>query len=1009
MKTSLSLKQSWMALILFAVIVPVTLVIIWYSQQIYTNQLDSALTIERQANESLRNQIESETKRFKTLLKNKGDPLSFLVDKTDNPDALSDINTLLGLIVEREQAIDGVIILSKQAEVIAAVDPGIGAIGDRLLSAEELQSVAMHWGFDEPYEYPEVVIPSLGRTYISSPRHHEDFIAFTIATPIGNPAKAVLIAEINADNLWPADVYKEHGIGEEKTRDYILDRRGSLITKIDNSDNKPGDLMTHLAITRTALIDGEWPVGASYIGVMNQPVFGTKTPIPSLNWTLISEVSVSSITQPIWDSLLKVILFALLGMVAFVWFVLYLANKTIKPIQHASDAIDYVAKGDYQYVLEPSGIRELDTMTAGFNNMAKARQSAENLLREREQDLAITLNSIGDAVITTDAEGNVTRMNPVAEQLTGWPLQEAKGQPLKTIFPIVNASTRETIANPVEKVIATGETVYLSNHTTLISRDHTEYQIADSAAPIRNGDDKVQGMVLVFNDVTEQYQLRQTAAKSKRDLQAIMDNSPAVIYVKDTEGRFTFLNQQFEKVFHRKHEDIIGKTLHDISPKDIADEMQHNDRAALEAGHALESEERAPHGDGFRNYLSVKFPLYDDDDKVYAVCSISTDITERKQQEEQLRRIQKMDALGKLTGGIAHDYNNMLGIVIGFSDLLKAELTDQPNLTDYVDEIRHAGERGVKLTQKLLAFSRHKQSFAQRVDINRLLQDEQHMLEKTLTVSIKVTMNLADELWPVWLDIDDLEDAILNISINAMHAMEGSGQLTFNTENKHIDAQNAGLLQLNAGDYVLLSIIDTGGGMDEATRQKIFDPFYSTKGEKGTGLGLSQVYGFAERSGGAIKVYSEPGQGSRFTLYFPRYTHDTEDQQIEIDGDADFRGHETILVVDDEPALLTLTVEILKQQGYKAIPATSAKEALEILENESIDLVLSDVIMPEMDGYQLAEIVQQIYPNVKIQLASGFSDDRHKNMVDDTLHQQMIHKPYNAQTLRQKIRELLDM
>jgi len=289
----------------------------------------------------------------------------------------------------------------------------------------------------------------------------------------------------------------------------------------------------------------------------------------------------------------------------------------------------------------PGNQDELDILNTALSNMQRNLAQATQHLQKREQDLAITLNSIGDAVIATDAEGNITRMNPVAIQLTGWSLEEASGQPLSTIFVIIDASTREPIENPVEKVITTGKVIYLSNHTTLIARDGSEYQIADSAAPIRDEDDNIQGMVLVFNDITERYQLREAAAKSRRDLQAIMDHSPTVIYVKDKEGRFTFSNQQFEKLFHIQQEDIIGKTLHDIFPKDIADEMKRNDKAVLEAGHALESEEIVLQDDGLHTYFSIKFPLLNDKGEVYAVCGISTDITERKQAEEELLKLSR--------------------------------------------------------------------------------------------------------------------------------------------------------------------------------------------------------------------------------------------------------------------------------------------------------------------------------------------------------------------------------
>ncbi len=650
----------------------------------------------------------------------------------------------------------------------------------------------------------------------------------------------------------------------------------------------------------------------------------------------------------------------------------------------------------------------------GISRDITEQKKTEHALEDERTRLSVTLKSIGDAVITTDAEGYITSMNPIAEQLTDWSSEDARGRSVKTVFSIFDASTRKPIANPVEKVMTTGEIIYLSNHTMLVAKDGTKYQISDSAAPIRDGDGDIQGMVLVFNDVSEQYNLRESANKSRRDLLAMMNNSPAIIYVKDRDGHFTFINRAFENFLQMKIQDVVGKKTGEIFPKDIADEMVANDRAVLAAGHALRSEETATHDDGLHTYNTVKFPLFDDGGDIYAVCGVSTDITERIESEEalaklqyQLHQTQKMDALGNLTGGIAHDYNNMLGVVLGYADLLKNALSDQPALAKYAHEIIRAGERGAGLTKKLLAFSRKKASREGSLNLNSLLQDEQQMLEKTLTVRVKLVFDLQADLWPIWLDDSDMEDAILNMSINAMHAMEGNGQLTIQTRNQTLKPMDAQALGLTPDDYVSLRITDTGCGMDDATKEKIFEPFFSTKGERGSGLGLSQVYGFVQRSGGVIKVRSEPAKGSCFMLYFPRHHEDTHNESsTEASSDINFTGHERILVVDDELALLNLTCKILEQQGFNVTAAENAEKALAILEHETVDLLITDIIMPEMDGYQLAAMVKEKYPDIKIQLASGFFDDRNMGMVDESLKQNILYKPISAQILLQRIREL---
>ncbi len=654
---------------------------------------------------------------------------------------------------------------------------------------------------------------------------------------------------------------------------------------------------------------------------------------------------------------------------------------------------------------------EVGLLARNFKNLMQRLALSYSCLLEEKEFHQVTLDSIADAVIVTDENGNVMYMNAVAEQLTGWFSYEASGQPLKSIFIIIDAATRQPIDNPVDKVLASGEVVYLSNHTTLIARDKTEFQIADSASPIRDRSNTILGMVLVFNDVTEQYQLREASARSRKDLQAIMDNSPAVIYAKDAQGRYIFVNHKFEELFQKRSDELIGKTNFDVFPAEFAEKYADSDEQIFESGKTLETEELTSLNDEQRSFLSVKFPLRDDDENIYAVCCISTDISERKKQETLLRRSQKMEALGQLTGGIAHDYNNMLGIILGYSELLEKMLSGQPKHVRYAHEIHHAAERGSKLTQKLLSFTRHRARNNTTTNINTLIQEQQQVLEKTLTARIKLTLDLDPTLWSVNIDDGDLEDAILNMSINAMHAMELGGRLTIRTCNTQLAEVDTQTSHLQAGDYVLLTITDTGVGMDEKTRERIFDPFYTTKGQRGTGLGLSQVYGFVQRSEGLIQVYSEAGRGTRFAVYFPRSQQLSSETETSVDEPViNLNGNETVLLVDDEPAITALTEVVLIEHGYQVFIAHDGLQALNVLkkEGQSVDIIISDIIMPDLDGCQLAKEVQRLYPHIKIQMVSGFADDRHHGVIDNELHKNMMYKPCSSQALLIRIRHLLD-
>lgn len=481
------------------------------------------------------------------------------------------------------------------------------------------------------------------------------------------------------------------------------------------------------------------------------------------------------------------------------------------------------------------------------------------------------------------------------------------------------------------------------------------------------------------------------------DMKAIYYVSPAFekIWGKSTQALYINPLIWFESVHPDDREQVIADTPNGID--EVGDVIEFKDfRIVNQSGEIRWINARA-------------YPIYDVNGEMIRVAGIAEDITTEKIMHEQLRRSQKMDALGKLTGGIAHDYNNILGVILGYSELLEEMSEKDSRSIEYIQQIRHAGERGAKLAKKLLAFARQKPSDVDVLDINVVLLEQKNMLEKTLTARIKLVFELSDDLWLTEIDSGDFEDAILNMSINSMHAMPANGQITIQTRNVYLGEMDAHLLSLSEGDYIEVNHIDTGSGMDNVTKDRIFEPFFSTKDDLGTGLGLSQVYGFVERSGGAIKIYSEEGHGSQFKIYLPRYYGEHEDSSKEKDtGSLYLDGSETILLVDDEAALIQLASLMLKERGYHVLCAENGKAALDLLEQESIDLMISDVIMPEIDGYQLARIVNEKYPAIKIQLVSGYSDGRHISMTDDVLSEHLIYKPYRAEILLKRIRELLD-
>lgn len=382
---------------------------------------------------------------------------------------------------------------------------------------------------------------------------------------------------------------------------------------------------------------------------------------------------------------------------------------------------------------------------------------------------------------------------------------------------------------------------------------------------------------------------------------------------------------------------------------------------------------------------------------------------ERINSEEMTRRSQKMDAMGKLTGGIAHDYNNMLGIIMGYTELLANNIGDHPNLKRYIEQIDKASKNGTLLTSKLLSFTRKDTIAADIININQVITDDKPMLEKLLTAGICLKIKLEEEVWSTLVDSNDLENALLNICINSKYAMGEKGTLTIVTENIELSKDIADTMGLVAGEYVHLSVRDSGCGMDKETKARIFDPFFSTKGEAGTGLGLSQVYGFVQRSKGNISVKSKLGKGTEFNLYFPRNENKAlaKETHIQTDTKPSPSKKYSILIVDDEEALAELSAEVLGNAGYKTETAADALEAMEKFKQHNFDVMITDVIMPGMNGYELALKAKSQYPDLKVIITSGYNDKIELDTENNYLFEQRLEKPVSQARLLEGLNEIL--
>ena len=525
--------------------------------------------------------------------------------------------------------------------------------------------------------------------------------------------------------------------------------------------------------------------------------------------------------------------------------------------------------------------------------------------------------------------------------------------------------------------------------------------------------------LVILYDITERKLAEEKLNETVNLLENIVNSTPDLIFVKDKNLKTIFCNEAYARCVGKKRKAMYGLTdiengwdaelVNGNSSKGIRG-FKHDDLDAL-SGLDVHNPNDPVNIDGQVHIFDThKMPLIDEDGNTIGVLGVARDVTQAKQTELQLRQSQKMEAIGKLTGGIAHDFNNMLGVILGYSELAKNIVSHDPRLSNYIQQIYSAGNRAKLLTSKLLAFSRKQISVSKPCSINLVLLRDKAMLEKTLTAKIQFEMDLQKDLWLTLIDEDMFADSILNVCINSMHAMPGGGKLEISTENIYLDDEAVSMLDVAKGDYVKITIKDYGVGIESTVLEKVFEPFFSTKGESGTGLGMSQVYGFVKQSRGGIYILSTVGEGASVAMCFPRYTQsNTADstESVFTNEDVSSCGNETILVVDDEESLRELTEELLSGCGYQVLVAENAKVALEILNEQSVDLLLSDVIMPEMDGYQLATLVREKYPEIKIQMVSGYNDTHFTNEADDKLKKNQINKPFSKDQLFKKIRHLL--
>ncbi len=497
-----------------------------------------------------------------------------------------------------------------------------------------------------------------------------------------------------------------------------------------------------------------------------------------------------------------------------------------------------------------------------------------------------------------------------------------------------------------------------------------------------------------------EYELVVLRDADPRALRAILDNTPAAIFLKDPDGRYLLVNRAFERLHGRPAEDLVGRLDREVLPVDVAERMRVDDLRVMSERHPIELQEEVRHGEQTRTFLSLKFPLIDErDDELYGVGGVATDITHHTRLEARLREAQRLEAVGQLAGGVAHDFNNLLAVIANYAAFVRKELADGSRAAGDVDQIIAASRRASELTRRLLLFSRRQSGTPEVLSLRRVIESVELLLQRTLGDEIDLRVHCDDRLWDVEADRSQLEQVLMSLALNSREAMPDGGVLTIRAENAVLRDPVS-----PSSRAVSLTVTDTGRGMAREVTAHAFEPFFTTKAVSGhgVGLGLATVYGIVTNARGKIELTSEPGQGTTVTVLLPAVRRASDDAP----SPSAPRGRgETVLVVEDADAVRVLTGRILYAAGYQVVSVESGAVALERLDDA--DVLVTDVVMPGISGVELAVTSRERRPGLPVVFVSGYTGDTTLAGSDDPATA-FLAKPFDGDDLLRAVRSTLD-
>ncbi len=735
---------------------------------------------------------------------------------------------------------------------------------------------------------------------------------------------------------------------------------------------------------------------------------------PGWRWELIAAVDVEKLVA-ISSPAQQIILlgFAIEVSIIFLAFVLIFSKRVYKPLKSLGNATEELKEGKYKQ-LNWNRADEIGLLANAFDLLSESLEQREKKLSETqravlesERRFRDVFENANDIIILLNGKGVIIDINKKVEDLLGISKREIVGKSLLDLMPKDSVSAGSAL---LARVIAEGKA---NNFEILLNRKNGK-QVHFEASCKKYKDEKSDdaSIICVLRDITEKKKIEKEIIATKNLLENIIENSVDALIILDSDGYIIRVNEKFKDISGYGATRIIGRHFTELLPDDI--EVEPLIREIEEKGLLVEKELTAKISTG--EYIPIELSakrIYDANRDHHATIVVARDLREKKNLQDQLLRAQKMEAIGTLAGGIAHDFNNLLTAVKGFTQIMLLTVPEDSEDRQYLEQIEHAANRASDLTKQLLTFSRRVRSEKQPVELNREIREVEKLLQRTLPKMIRIQTHLTDKLTLINADPSQIEQILMNLAVNARDAMPEGGVLKIGSDVVYLDQEHCKRhLKLKPGEYVMLWVEDSGIGMKPETKDRIFDPFFTTKEVgKGTGLGLAMVYGIVESHDGHILCYSEEGKGTVFKIYFPSY-RDIKKVGEKGGGEdkEEFpRGEGTILVIDDEESVRKLSVELLKNYGYKVVTARDGEEGIRIYRElqEEIDLVILDFIMPGMGGDKCLEKLIDINKDVKVILASGFAMNQSLRKLLENGAQGFISKPFSLKELLKIIKETL--